>query len=66
MRNEIVMNIEKMNIPPNPYRCSVLRPVLSIRGIDTNVIPTIMAPIPIVANFALSSVKPELEKRLVE
>lgn len=66
MRNEIVMNIEKMNMPPNPYRCSVLLPVLSINGIETRVIPTMMAPMPIVANLALSSVRPELVNKLVE
>lgn len=60
------MNMENMNIPPRPYRSSVLRPVLSINGIDTRVMPVMMAPIPIVANLALSSDRPELVKRLVE
>lgn len=40
MRNEIVMNMENMNIPPKPYKCNVRRPVLSINGMDTNVITT--------------------------
>lgn len=60
------MKIEKMNMPPSPYKCNVLRPVLSINGIDTKVITTIIAPIPIVANLALSSVNPELTNKLVE
>lgn len=60
------MNMEKMNIPPRPYKCNVRLPVLSINGIDTNVIPTIIAPMPIVANLALSSVRPELVNKLVE
>lgn len=62
----MVMKIEKMNIPPSPYRCSVRRPVLSIRGKDTKVIPTIIAPMPIVANLADSSVKPEEVNNEVE
>lgn len=66
IKNEMVMNIEKMNIPPRPYKCNVLLPVLSMSGIDTRVIPTIIAPIPIVANFALSSDNPELVNKLVE
>lgn len=40
IKNDIVMNIENINIPPNPYKCSVRRPVLSISGIDTSVITT--------------------------
>lgn len=43
IKNDIVMNIENMNIPPNPYKCSVRRPVLSISGIDTSVITTCRA-----------------------
>lgn len=66
MRKEIVMNIEKINMPPRPYKCSVRLPVLSISGMDTNVIQTIMAPMPMVANLALSSVKPELVNKFVE
>lgn len=84
IKNEIVMNIEKMNIPPKPYKCSVRRPVRSIKGIEARVIKTydtqlcilnnfteiknftIMAPIPIVANLALSSVKPALVNNDVE
>lgn len=53
-------------MPPRPYKCKVRLPVLSISGIDTSVIPTIMAPMPMVANLALSSVKPELVNKLVE
>lgn len=34
------MNIEKMNMPPKPYRCKVRRPVRSMRGIETNVMAT--------------------------
>lgn len=66
MRKEIVMNIEKINMPPRPYKCNVRLPVLSIRGMDTNVITTIMEPMPMVANLALSSVKPELVYKFVE
>lgn len=66
IKKEIVMNMEKMNIPPSPYRCRVLRPVLSMRNVETNVIATMMAPMPMVANFALSSVNPELANKLVE
>jgi len=66
MRNEMVMKMEKINMPPRPYRCSVRRPVRSMSGMDTSVIPTIMAPMPIVANFALSSVSPELINSSVE
>lgn len=66
MRKEIVMNIEKINMPPRPYKCSVRLPVLSISGMDPNVIRTIMAPMPMVANLALSSVKPELVNKFVE
>lgn len=66
MRNEIVMNIEKINMPPRPYKCNVRLPVLSMSGIDTSVIQTMMAPMPMVANLALSSVKPELVNRFVE
>lgn len=40
IKNEIVMNIEKMNIPPRPYRCRVRRPVRSISGIEASVITT--------------------------
>lgn len=92
------MKMEKMNIPPKPYRCNVRRPVRSINGMDANVIitcadhennyqycinivelhrhlamaggggqvHTMMAPIPIVANFAFSSVKPALVNKNVE
>lgn len=66
MRNEMVMKIENINMPPRPYRCNVRRPVLSINGIDINVMATIIAPIPIVANLALSSVRSELVNKLVE
>jgi len=66
MRNEIVINIEKINMPPRPYKCNVRLPVLSMSGIDTSVIRTMMAPMPMVANLALSSVKPELVNRFVE
>lgn len=66
IKSDIVMNIEKMNMPPRPYKCNVRLPVRSISGIETSVIPTIIAPIPIVANLALSAVNPELVKRLVE
>lgn len=59
IRNDIVMKMEKMNMPPSPYRCSVLRPVRSIKGKETSVMPTMMAPIPIVANLADSSVRPD-------
>lgn len=58
--------MENMNIPPRPYRCRVRRPALSISGMDTRVMPTMMAPMPIVANLALSSDNPELVNRLVE
>nr|CAD7569664.1 unnamed protein product [Timema californicum] len=51
---------QDINIPPRPYKWRVLRPVRSMSGIETMVMPTMMAPIPIVANLALSSVRPEL------
>lgn len=53
------MKMEKMNMPPRPYRWRVLLPVRSIKGSETNVMPTMMAPIPIVANLADSSVNPD-------
>ena len=40
IKNEIVMNIENMNMPPKPYSWSVRRPVRSINGIETSVIST--------------------------
>lgn len=60
------MNIENINIPPRPYRCNVLRPVLSINGMVTSVIFTIITPIPIVTNLATFSAKPAVMNRLVE
>lgn len=62
----MVMKMEKVNIPPRPYRCSVRLPDLSIRGIEMSVMMTITQPIPIVANFALDSLKPVMMKRFVE
>lgn len=94
IKNEIVMKMENINIPPSPYKCRVLRPVRSINGIEASVITTcnlkphlelshtnrsadmnnvtteigytIIAPIPMVANFAFSSVKPALVNKNVE
>lgn len=92
IKNEIVMKMENMNIPPNPYKCNVRLPVRSINGIDAKVITTygwdkknylywmrvlgrknelenvrtIIAPIPIVANLAFSSVRPALVNKNVE
>lgn len=40
IKNEIVMKMEKMNMPPSPYKCSVRRPVRSISGMETKVITT--------------------------
>ena len=60
------MNMEKINIPPRPYKCNVRLPVLSMRKMETSVITTIIDPIPMFANLALSSVKPELMNKLVE
>ena len=65
-RNEIVMKIEKMNMPPKPYKCRDLRPLRSIKGIEIRVIMTMTTPMPIVANFACVSVKPVVMNRLVE
>ena len=65
-RNEIVMNIEKMNIPPSPYRCKDLLPLLSINGIEIRVMITMTTPIPMVANLACVSVKPVVMNRFVE
>lgn len=66
MRNEMVIKIEKMNMPPSPYKCRVLLPIRSIKGMITNVIATIIAPIPIVMNLDVSSVNPELINKPVE
>ena len=51
-RKEMVMKIEKINMPPNPYKCNDLRPLRSIKGIEIRVIMTMTTPIPIVANLA--------------
>lgn len=40
IKNEIVMNIENMNIPPKPYKCKVRLPVRSINGMEARVIRT--------------------------
>lgn len=51
-KKDMVINMEKINIPPRPYKCNVRLPLLSIKGIDIKVIITITIPIPIVAYFA--------------
>jgi len=66
MRREMVMKIENMNIPPRPYKWSVLLPARSINIMETSVIPTIMAPIPIDANLAWPIESPAHEKSVVE
>ena len=63
---EIVINIEKINMPPNPYKCNVLRPLRSINGIEIRVIITMTTPIPIVANLAAVSVRPVVINKFVE
>ena len=65
-RKEIVMNIEKINMPPNQYKCNDLRPLRSINGIEIRVIMTITTPIPIVANLAEVSVRPVVINKFVE
>ena len=65
-RKEIVMNIENMNMPPNPYKCKDLRPLRSINGIEMSVIITMTTPIPIVAYFACFSDKPVVMNKFVE
>ena len=65
-RKEMVMNIEKINMPPNPYKCKDLRPLRSINGIEIRVIITITTPIPMVANLACFSDSPVVMKRFVE
>lgn len=42
----MVMKMENMNIPPNPYKCNVRRPALSISGIEANVITTCIMKLP--------------------
>ena len=56
------MNIENMNMPPNPYKCKDLRPLRSINGIEMSVMITMTTPIPIVAYFACFSDKPVVMK----
>lgn len=65
-KNEIVMKIEKINIPPSPYRWRVRLPDLSINGIEIKVIITITIPMPIVAYLAPVSDKPVVVNKLVE
>ena len=60
------MNIEKINMPPKPYKCNDLRPLRSINGIEIRVMMTMTTPIPIVANLALVSVKPVVMNKFVE
>lgn len=62
----MVMNIEKINMPPSPYKCKDLRPLRSINGIEMRVMITMTTPIPMVANFAWLSDKPVVMKRFVE
>lgn len=66
IKNEIVMKMEKMNMPPRPYKCNVRLPIRSMSGIEINVIITIIQPIPIVANLALSRVNPDISNKFVE
>ena len=62
----MVMKMEKMNIPPRPYKCSVRRPDLSMRGIEISVIITMTSPMPMVAYLACVSVRPVVMNKLVE
>lgn len=66
IRKEMVMKIEKINIPPSPYSNKVRLPIRSINGMEIKVMITIIQPIPMVANLALSGVKPAVSKRFVE
>lgn len=65
-KKEMVIKMEKMNIPPRPYRCRVRRPLLSMSGMETSVISTITVPMPMVAYLAEVSLSPVVMKRLVE
>ena len=60
------MKMEKMNMPPRPYRCKVLRPDRSIKGMEISVMTTITKPMPMVAYLADVSDNPVVMKRLVE
>lgn len=51
----IVINMEKINMPPRPPKCRDLLPFRSINGIDTKVMATITAPTPKVAYLERSS-----------
>ena len=62
----MVMHIEKINMPPSPYKCNDLRPLRSINGIEIRVIMTMTTPIPIVANLAWFSVRPVVINKFVE
>ena len=60
------MKMEKINIPPKPYRCRVRRPDLSMSGIEISVMITMTNPIPMVAYLACVSVNPVVMNRFVE
>ena len=62
----MVMKIEKMNMPPKPYKCRVLLPERSIKGMEIRVIITITNPMPMVAYLALVSDSPVVLNRFVE
>lgn len=65
-KKEMVMKMEKMNMPPKPYKCKVLLPERSISGMEIRVMITITNPIPMVAYFALVSDSPVVLNRFVE
>ena len=56
----------KKSIPANPVRCKVLLPSLSMHGMVTKVIVTMIAPTPSVAYGASDSVTPDDLKKSVE
>lgn len=62
----IVSRSVSMAMPPKPRRRSVFRPAFSTRTNDTMVMRTLIAPIPIVAKVALSSLRPDCWKMDVE
>ena len=56
----------KKSIPASPVRCKVLLPSLSINGIVTKVMNTMIAPTPRVAYGASDSATPDDLKKSVE
>lgn len=62
----IVRNKVSMAMPPKPIRRRVLRPARSTRTREMRVMRTLIAPMPIVAKVALSSLSPDCSKMFVE